>query len=324
MTSLESKRVWVAGHKGMVGGALVRRLEVEPCDVITASRDSVDLVDQAAVFSWFEESRPELVFLAAAKVGGILANSRFPADFLYQNLMIQANLLEAAYRAGCEKVLVLGSSCIYPKHAPQPMSEDAFLTGPLEETNEAYAIAKIAGIKLAQSYRKQYGCDFISAMPTNLFGRGDNYVLQTSHVVPALLRKFHEAMLAGSEEVEVWETGAPLREFMLAEDCADALVFLMRNYSGESHINVGTGEECTIRQLAETISDVVGFGGSIRFDASKPDGTPRKLMDSNMLHKLGWRASYDLRSALEKTYEYFKRHNAEMRARRSGAMEGAA
>ena len=306
MFELDGKRVWVAGHTGMVGGAILRRLEDEGCKILTTTRSEVDLVDQSAVNSFFDTERPQAVFLAAAKVGGILANFRYPADFLYQNLLIQANILEAAFRYECQKVLVLGSSCIYPKRAPQPMSEDALLTGPLEETNEAYAIAKIAGIKLAQAYRTQHGCDYISAMPTNLFGPGDNYDLESSHVVPALLRKFHEAKCLGSPEVVVWGTGTPLREFMYSEDCADALVFLMKNYSGPTHVNVGTGEECSIGDLAALIADVVGFKGDIRYDTTKPDGTPRKLMDSGKLRGLGWHASHDLRSALVETYGQFR------------------
>jgi Nucleoside-diphosphate-sugar epimerases len=274
--SLNNKRIWVAGHRGMVGAAVVRRLQQEPCEVITAGRDVVDLVDQRAVHDWMAETRPDAIVLAAAKVGGIKANNDFPVDFLYQNLMIEANVLAAAHAADVPRVLFLGSSCIYPKFAPQPISEDALLTGTLEPTNEWYAIAKIAGIKLTQAYRTQYGRDWISAMPTNLYGPGDNYDLVTSHVLPALLRKFHEAKEAGAPEVVVWGSGTPLREFLHCDDLADALVFLLQNYSGYDHINVGSGVEVSIRELAETIARVVGYQAAPVFDSTKPDGTPRK------------------------------------------------
>lgn len=299
---LTGKRIWVAGHRGMVGSAVVRRLASENCEVITAGRDVVDLVDQAAVRAWMSESRPDAIVLAAAKVGGIKANHDFPVDFLYQNLMIEANILQAAHETDVERVLFLGSSCIYPKFAPQPIPEDALLTGPLEPTNEWYAIAKIAGIKLVQAYRAQYGRDWISAMPTNLYGPGDNYDLNTSHVLPALLRKFHEAKVSGADEVVVWGSGTPLREFLHCDDLADALVFLLKTYSGGAHVNVGSGVEVTIRELAETIAKVVGYEARLSFDASKPDGTPRKLMDSGRLHTMGWKGARPLREGIAQTY----------------------
>ena len=285
MYDLAGKRVYVAGHRGMVGAALVRRLGAEPCSVLTAPR-AVDLREQAAVREWFAANRPDAVVIAAAKVGGILANDTYPADFLYDNLMIEANLIEAARRAGAEKLLFLGSSCIYPKMAPQPLSEDALLTGPLEPTNEWYAVAKIAGIKLCQAYRRQHGCDFISAMPTNLYGPGDKYDLKGSHVLPALIRKAHEAKAAGAESLEVWGTGTPRREFLHVDDLADACVFLLRNYSGAEHVNVGCGSDLTIDELARLVCGVVGFEGRLEFLTDKPDGTPRKLLDTSRLSAL--------------------------------------
>lgn len=285
---LKGKRIFVAGHRGMVGSAVVRRLATEDCEVITAAREELDLVDQAAVNAWMQEQRPDAIVMAAAKVGGIKANNDFPVDFLYKNLMIETNIAQAAHEADVERFLFLGSSCIYPKFAPQPIPEDSLLTGALEPTNEWYAIAKIAGIKLMQAYRQQYGRDWISAMPTNLYGPGDNYDLNSSHVLPALLRKFHEAKAAGATSVELWGSGTPLREFMHCDDLADALVFLLKEYSGHSHVNVGSGTEVSIRALAETIARVVGYEAELVFDASKPDGTPRKLMDSTTLHRLGW------------------------------------
>ncbi len=299
---LHGKKVWVAGHRGMVGGAVVRRLASEGCDILTAGRDQVDLVDQTAVRTWMAANRPDAIVLAAAKVGGIKANSEFPVDFLYQNLMIEANILQAAHEADVARVLFLGSSCIYPKLAPQPIPENALLTGPLEPTNEWYAIAKIAGIKLVQAYRQQYGRDWISAMPTNLYGPGDNYDLNSSHVLPALLRKFHEAKTAGAPEVVLWGSGTPLREFLHCDDLADALVFLLKTYSGYDHVNVGSGVEVTIRQLAETIAQVVGYNAKLVFDAAKPDGTPRKLMDSSALHALGWNRARPLQDGIAQTY----------------------
>ena len=303
--ALVGTRVFVAGHRGMVGSAIVRRLATEGCEVLTARRDTLDLKDQAQVRAWFAQHRPDAVFLAAAKVGGILANDRFPADFLYDNLMIEANVIEAAHRADVAKLLFLGSSCIYPKLAEQPIREEALLTGPLEPTNEWYAVAKIAGIKLAQAYRRQYGRDFISAMPTNLYGPGDNFDLQSSHVLPALIRKTHEAKQAGADHITIWGTGAPRREFLHVDDLADACVFLMKGYSGESHVNVGFGDDVTIRELAEAVKAAVGFEGAIHCDTAKPDGTPRKLMDSSRLAGLGWRASTPLSHGIPSVYRWF-------------------
>jgi len=303
--SLKGKRVWVAGHRGMVGAALVRRLASEDCELVFADRATVDLRRQAEVEAWMEANHPDVVFLAAAKVGGILANDTFPAQFLYDNLMIEANIIQAAHQAKVQKLLFLGSSCIYPKHADQPITEDALLTGPLEPTNEWYAIAKIAGIKMAQAYRRQYGCDFISAMPTNLYGPGDNFDLQSSHVLPALIRKAHEAKLSGADHLVVWGSGKPYREFLHVDDCADACVFLMKHYSDEGHINVGSGTDITIRELAETIAAVVGFTGGLTFDASKPDGTPRKLMSADKLRGMGWAPRINLDQGLGSTYAEF-------------------
>lgn len=299
---LGGKRVFVAGHRGMVGSALVRRLAAERCDILTVGRGAVDLRNQSQVDAWMEANRPQVVFLAAAKVGGIQANNAFPADFLYDNLMIEANLIHAAFRTGVEKLVFLGSTCIYPKLAPQPMPESALLTGPLEPTNEWYAIAKIAGIKLCQAYRRQHGCDFIAAQPTNLYGPGDNYDLETSHVLPALLRKAHEAKRAGAPGMTVWGSGAPMREFLHVDDLADAVVFLARNYSGEEHVNVGSGAEISIRGLAELVCEIVGYEGRLEFDASKPDGTPRKLADVTKLKALGWDRARGLREGIAEVY----------------------
>jgi GDP-L-fucose synthase len=303
--SLKGKRVWVAGHRGMVGGALMRRLAGEGCELLTATHAELDLIRQADVEAWMAANKPDVVFLAAAKVGGIHANNTYPAQFLYDNMMMEANVIHAAWKANVEKLVFLGSTCIYPKLAPQPIPEDALLTGSLEPTNEWYAIAKIAGIKLCQAYRKQYGCDFIAAQPTNLYGPGDNYELQTSHVLPALMRKAHEAKLAGADTMTVWGSGTPLREFMHVDDLADAVVFLAKHYSGESHVNVGSGAEVSIRELATMIGDVVGFEGRLEFDASKPDGTPRKLADVAKLKALGWDRARSLRDGLEQTYADF-------------------
>ena len=299
---LTGKRIWVAGHRGMVGGAVVRRLASEGCEVITAGREVVDLVNQKAVHNWMAATKPDTIVLAAAKVGGIHANATSPVDFLYENLMIEANILHAAHEADVGRLLFLGSSCIYPKFADQPIQEDSLLTGALESTNEWYAIAKIAGLKLVQAYRKQHGRDWISAMPTNLYGPGDNYDLTTSHVLPALLRKFHEAKERGDKEVVVWGTGTPLREFLHCDDLADALVFLLRNYSGDDHINVGSSVEVTIKELAETIAEVVGYDAVLTWDTTKPNGTPRKLMDSSRLHALGWNNARDLKEGIAQTY----------------------
>lgn len=302
---LAGKRIWVAGHRGMVGSALVRRLEDENCEVITVPRSEVDLKDQASVRSWMGREKPDAIFLAAAKVGGILANDTFPADFLYDNLMIEANIIESAYRYGVEKLCFLGSSCIYPKLADQPIVEGALLTGPLEPTNEWYAIAKIAGIKLAQAYRRQHNCDFISAMPTNLYGPGDNFDLNSSHVMPAIIRKAHEAKEKGEAAITVWGTGTPRREFLHVDDCADACVYLMKNYSGHEHVNVGSGLDLTISELTSLVCDVVGFTGNIVHDLSKPDGTPRKLMSAETISRLGWRPSIELQSGITATYQWF-------------------
>ncbi|OWK27828.1 GDP-L-fucose synthase [Sphingomonas dokdonensis] len=302
---LAGKRVFVAGHRGMVGSAIVRRLASEGCTILTAGRAELDLKDQAAVRAWFAANKPDAVFLAAAKVGGILANDSYPADFLYDNLMIEANIIEAAHVHGVEKLLFLGSSCIYPKFAPQPITEDALLTGQLESTNEWYAIAKIAGIKLAQAYRRQHGRDFISAMPTNLYGPGDNFDLQSSHVLPALMRKAHEAKLAGAATMEIWGSGSPRREFLHVDDLADACVFLMRTYSGESHVNVGFGDDVTILELVQMVTEAVGFTGEIVRDLSKPDGTPRKLMSADKLRAMGWSPAKSLRDGVAETYQWF-------------------
>lgn len=301
--SLEGKKVWVAGHRGMVGGAVARRLDSEDCEILLAGREIVDLSDQSAVRDWMAVNRPDCIVVAAAKVGGIHANSSAPVDFLQSNLVIQNNILAAAHENDVQRLLFLGSSCIYPKFADQPIREDSLLTGPLEPTNEWYAIAKIAGIKLCQAYRKQYGRDWISAMPTNLYGPGDNYDLETSHVLPALLRKFHEAKTSGVKEVVLWGSGKPLREFLHCDDLADALVFVLKEYSEYDHINVGSGSEVTIRELAETIAEVVGYEAELVFDADKPDGTPRKLMDSGRLHSLGWNHARSLKDGITQTYE---------------------
>ena len=303
--SLKGKRVWVAGHRGMVGAALVRRLMTEGCEVITAGREEVNLLRQIDVETWMAKTRPEVVFLAAAKVGGIYANDTLPADFIYENMMIETNIIHSAYLSGVEKLLFLGSSCIYPKMAPQPMAEDALLTGPLEPTNEWYAIAKIAGIKMCQAYRKQHGCDFISAMPTNLYGPGDNYDLQSSHVAAALLVKVHQAKQANAQQVEIWGTGTPKREFLHVDDLADGLVFLMQNYSEHEHINIGSGDEVTIRELADTIAAAISYQGSYTYNTDKPDGTPRKLMDSTRIHSLGWRAPTSLKDGMVQSYSWF-------------------
>ena len=300
--SLAGKRVWVAGHRGMVGAALVRRLASEQCQVLTVDRRQVDLRQQAAVQTWMQQQRPQVVLLAAAKVGGIKANNDYPADFLYDNLAIQTNVIHAAKEVGVEKLLFLGSSCIYPRLADQPLREEALLTGPLEPTNEWYALAKIAGIKLCDAYRQQFGCDFISAMPTNLLGPGDNYDIETSHVVAALIVKAHRAKLAGADNMELWGTGTPLREFLFVDDLADGLVFLLKHYSQAGHINVGSGIECSIAQLAAKVAAAVGFAGSFTFDPTKPDGTPRKIMDCSRIHAMGWRAQTTLEQALSAAY----------------------
>ncbi|NOW45618.1 GDP-L-fucose synthase [Novosphingobium sp. SG751A] len=304
MFDLSGKRVFVAGHRGMVGSAVVRRLAGENCEVLTAGRADLDLMDQAAVRGWMAREKPDVVVVAAAKVGGILANNTYPADFLYNNLMIEANLIEASHRVDVGKLLFLGSSCIYPKFAPQPITEDALLTGPLEPTNEWYAIAKIAGIKLCESYRVQYGSDYISGMPTNLYGPGDNYNLETSHVMPALIRKVHNAKQSGGT-VEVWGTGTPRREFLHADDCADACVHLLKNYSAQEHVNIGFGSDVSILELTQLVMEVIGYDGEIVHDLSKPDGTPRKLMDSTRLHNLGWKPKIALKDGIADAYSHF-------------------
>ncbi|NKN34887.1 GDP-L-fucose synthase [Agrobacterium sp. a22-2] len=302
---LSGKRVFVAGHRGMVGAAIVRRLAAEHCEILTATRAELDLTRQDAVEAWMEKNRPDAVFLAAAKVGGILANDRYPADFLYDNLILEANVIHAAHRTDVEKLLFLGSSCIYPKFADQPIVEEALLTGALEPTNEWYAIAKIAGIKLCQAYRRQCGRDFISAMPTNLYGPGDNFDLSSSHVMPALIRKAHEAKAGHQPEITVWGTGTPRREFLHVDDCADACVHLMKVYSGEPHVNVGSGEDVTILELTQRVCDVVGYSGRIVHDLSKPDGTPRKLMSAARLRALGWVPRIGLSDGIADAYQAF-------------------
>ena len=301
---LTGKRVWVAGHRGMVGSAIVRRLASEACEVITAARDELDLTDQRAVLGWMHNQRPEVVILAAARVGGILANDTMPVEFLRDNLLIETSVLTGAESVGVEKLLFLGSSCIYPKHAEQPIKEEALLTGPLEPTNEWYAIAKIAGIKLALAYRRQYGCDFISAMPTNLYGPGDNFDLSSSHVMPALIRKVHEAKQSGGEVV-VWGSGSPRREFLYVDDCADACVHLLKHYSNDSHVNVGSGSDVSIMDLTRLVMEVLGYDGPVVTDPSKPDGTPRKLMDNAKLAALGWVQKTALRDGIAKSYAAF-------------------
>jgi GDP-L-fucose synthase len=308
--SLAGKRVWVAGHRGMVGSALLRRLEHENCKILAVGREEVDLTRQRQVECWMAEAKPQAIFVAAAKVGGILANASAPADYLYDNLAIAANVIDAAADMGVEKLVFLGSSCIYPKHAPQPIPEGALLTGPLEPTNEYYAVAKIAGLKLCQAYRRQFGCDFISAMPTNLYGPGDNFDLTTSHVIPALIRKAHDAKRSGVEEMIIWGSGAPRREFLHVDDAADALVHLMTHYSDDMHVNVGCGNDLNIFELAKLIARVVGFTGAIATDPSKPDGTPRKLLDTSKLMDLGWQPKIGLEEGLSNTYQWFTAQGA--------------
>jgi GDP-L-fucose synthase len=302
---LRGKTVFVAGHRGMVGSALVRRLEREDVELKTVRRNEVDLRDQAAVFDWFAKARPQVVFLAAAKVGGIVANNTLRAEFLYDNLIIAANVIHAAHVNAAEKLMFLGSSCIYPKLAPQPLREDSMLTGPLEPTNEPYAIAKIAGIKMAEAYRSQYGCDFINVMPTNLYGPGDNYHPEYSHVVAALISRFHEAKLSGAANVVVWGTGTPRREFLYVDDLADACIHLMKTYSSEELVNIGSGEDITIAEFALVVAKAVGYTGGISFDPSRPDGTPRKWLDVSRLAKLGWRASTSLEDGIRLAYRAY-------------------
>ncbi|MGM0694996.1 MAG: GDP-L-fucose synthase [Pseudomonadota bacterium] len=320
---MAAQRIFVAGHRGMVGSAIVRQLQQQAeVELLTATRSELDLLDQAAVQAWFETHRPDQVYLAAAKVGGIHANNAYPAEFIYENLMVEANIIHAAHQAGVQKLLFLGSSCIYPKHAEQPMREEALVTGTLEPTNEPYAVAKIAGIKLCESYNRQYGRDYRSVMPTNLYGPNDNFHPENSHVIPALLRRFHEAKQAGASQVTAWGTGSPMREFLHVDDMAAASVHVMQlddaTYQAHtqpmlSHINVGTGTDCTIKELTETVARVVGFEGEIVWDTSKPDGTPRKLMDVSRLKALGWQASISLEDGLRDAYRWFLEHQDDFR-----------
>jgi GDP-L-fucose synthase len=303
---LSGKRIWVAGHSGLVGAAVVRRLKREDCEILTIGHGELDLTRQPEVEIWVRNAKPDAIVLTAGRVGGILVNASEPADFIYDNLMIAANVIAAAHRAGVERLLYLGSSCIYPRLAPQPISEDALLTGPLEPTNEAYAVAKIAGIELCQAYRQQHGRDYISAMPTNLYGPRDNFDLRTSHVLPALMRKAHEAKVMGAKVMTIWGTGTPRREFLHVDDCADALVHILKVYSDPDPINVGSGSDLTIRELAEAVAKVVGFAGEIKTDPSKPDGMPRKLMSGARLASLGWRPRIGLEEGLRETYDWYR------------------
>jgi len=304
--SLVDKRVWVAGHRGMAGAAIVRRLAGEQCGIITATRTELDLLSQAQVAAWMGDKNIDAVFLAAATVGGILANSTRPAGFLYENLVIETNVIHTAWQVGVKKLLFLGSSCIYPRMATQPMVEEALLSGPLEPTNEWYAIAKIAGLKLCQAYRRQYGCDFIALMPTNLYGPGDRYHAEAGHVVAALIMKIHAAKAGNSPTVELWGSGRPKREFLFTEDLADACVFAMKHYSNELFLNVGTGQDMTILELAQTVAKIVGWQGSFTFNTSKPDGAPRKVMDISRMRALGWSAKTDFESGLKQAYEWYR------------------
>lgn len=302
---LHGKKIWVAGNNGMVGKAVVSLLKKKDCHILTSDRHSLNLTNQQDVNNWLALNKPDVVIICAAKVGGILANSSYPAEFIYQNLMIEANVIHSAYENEVEKLLFLGSSCIYPKYAEQPIRETSLLTGPLEETNEWYALAKIAGIKLCQAYRSQYGVDYISAMPTNLYGPNDNFDLKNSHVLPALLRRTHEAKLNNDIKINVWGTGEPLREFMHVDDCAEGIIFLIENYSDLSHVNIGTGEEISIKELIESIKSTVGFNGKTEFDISKPDGTPRKLLDTSKINNLGWYPKISLDKGLSETYNWY-------------------
>lgn len=310
----KSDKIYIAGHKGMVGSAIFRKLEKEGfTNILYKNSKELDLRNQAEVFSFFEENKPDYVFLAAAKVGGIVANNTFRADFIYENLAIQNNIIHAAYLNNVKKLMFLGSSCIYPKMASQPLKEDALLTGLLEPTNEPYAIAKIAGIKMCEAYRSQYGCDFISVMPTNLYGPNDNYDLQNSHVLPAMIRKFHEAKINKSDAVHLWGTGSPLREFLFVDDLANACVFLMENYSQDGFVNVGSGIDLSIKELAETVKEIIGFEGNLIWDTTKPDGTPRKLMDVTKLHDLGWKHTINLKEGIALAYQDFLKNHDKLR-----------
>ncbi len=312
---LRGKRVYVAGHAGMAGAAIARRLASEGCEILTVPRNAVDLANQSQTEEWIERQRPDAIFLAAGRVGGIHANNAFPADFLADNIAIALNVMRAAVAAKVQKLLFLGSSCIFPRNAPQPMTEEMLLTGPLEPTNEWYAVAKIAGIKLAQAYRRQFGVDFISVMPTNLYGPGDNYHPENSHVPAALLHRFHEAKLANAPQVSVWGSGNPKREFLAVDDLSDACVFIMKHYSGDQFLNVGTGREVSIREFAEMVAEVVGYRGELAFDTSRPDGTPRKLLDVSKLAALGWQAKTPLREGLQVAYADFLAHENSLRER---------
>ena len=310
---LTGKRIWVAGASGMVGQAICRRLESENLSqILTPSSKELDLRNQTQTLSWLQDNKPDAIFMAAAKVGGIMANSTYPAQFLYDNLMITANVIHGAYKADVAKLLFLGSSCIYPKLASQPLKETSLMTGPLEPTNAPYAVAKISGIYLCESYRREYGCNFISAMPTNLYGAGDNYHPENAHVIPALIHKAHQAKITGANTLTIWGSGTPLREFLQAEDCADALIHVMKNYNAAEAINIGSGKELSIGQLARKICDIVGFKGKLEFDTSKPDGTPRKLMSSEKLRSLGWSPKIDLITGLRETYKDYLNHKADV------------
>lgn len=310
---LAGKRVFVAGHRGMAGSAIQRRLQALDCEILAVPREQLDLRRQSDVETWFADHRPHAVFLAAGTVGGIMANATRPAEFLFDNMTMEGNVIDAAHRHGAEKLLFLGSSCIYPRHAPQPITEAALLSGALEPTNEWYAIAKIAGIKLTQAYRRQYGADFISVMPTNLYGPGDNFDLASAHVLPALMRKAHEAQQAGAPSLEVWGSGKPRREFLYVDDLADACVFAMERHSGEDFLNIGTGEDVSIAELAKAIATVVGFEGALAFDASKPDGTPRKLLEVSRLRDMGWEAKTSLEAGLQRAYDWFRANQDRLR-----------
>jgi GDP-L-fucose synthase len=311
---LTRQRVWVAGHRGMAGSAIVRRLARESCDTVTVTRSELDLLSQADVNAWMADAKIDVVFLAAATVGGIMANAEHPAKFLYENVVIATNVIHAAWRTRVKKLLFLGSSCIYPRLAQQPIHEEALLTGALEPTNEWYAIAKITGIKLCQAFRREHGCDFVSVMPTNLYGPGDRYDAQSGHVVAALIMKIHAAKIANSRTVELWGTGTPKREFLFSEDLADACIFVMKNYSGEQFLNVGTGHDLTILELAQSIAKIIGWAGTFTFDTSKPDGTPRKVMDVSRLRTLGWCASIDFETGMKEAYKWYVANVAESSA----------